>query len=306
MKIGVRIAALWSGLPAAFRTAAFAAVLAVIPAAAATAASQSAPAGGGPTAIERALTEAEQQFQQVTELPVPAVPELAQDVTDPVFAYVVGLLDRDEYGLVSQEHFARAIATSGRKSRIPHQVIRSVWRAPGLQASSGWVRMEFSGQVDVPVPYNILGYHPGSLLSSPVVTLEEWCLGRTLVPNLAAKNSPPLELEDVTLWGIVDGQVWIDIDGWVDALLGGKLDDTYVVGVAIFRFRGERLALALGFNRDGSGRSGVLDVRADKIRFPSPVELKVIARDLRGRLLQRLARRGIAAWAVPGGDVAPH
>ncbi len=293
---------------ASMATAVLAAWLAATPEGAPLVATpEGAPAGGRipdarPAAIVRALGEADQRFQLVAELPALAVPPLAEDVTDPVFAYVVGLLDRGEYGSIAQQHFARAVAASGRKSRIPHQVIRGVWRAPGLQADAGWVRMEFTDRVNVPVPYNILGYHPGSLLSSPVVTLEEWRLGRTLVPNAAVKDGPPLELEDVTLWGIVDGQVWIDIDGWVDALLGGKLDDTYVVGVALFRFRGERLAIALGFNREGQGHSGVLDVRADKIRFPSPLELKVIASDLRSRVLQRLARRGIAAWVVPGED----
>jgi hypothetical protein len=258
---------------------------------------------GQPAAIRRALAEADQQFAQLAELPVPANPALAEDVTDPVFAFMVGLLDRDEYGSVVQEHFARVIAATGRKSRIPHEVIVAVRRARGLQPRTGWVRAEFTGPLDVPVPYNILGYHPGSLVSSPAVTLEEWRVGRTLVPNPAAEGEPAFELEDLTLWGVVDGQIRIDIDGWVDALLGGKLDDTYIVGLALFRFRGERLAMALGFNREGMGQSGVLDVRADKIRFPAPMELKVIARDLRGRVLQRLARRGIAAWAAPA--VAP-
>jgi hypothetical protein len=265
-----------------------------------------APADVRPAAVERALAEADQQFQQIRDLPVPAAPELAPDVTDPVFAFMVSMLDRDEYGSVYHEHFAKAVASSGRQSRIPHEVIRAVRRAPGLQAHSGWVRAEFTGALDVPVPYSILGYHPGSLQSSQVVTLEEWRIGRTLVPNVAVEGAPALELEDVTLWGVVDGEIWLDIDGWVDVLLGGRLDDTYVVGVALIRFRGERLALALGFNREGAGQSGVLDVRADKIRFPSPAELKVIARDLRGRVLQRLARRGIAAWMLPDGDVAPR
>ncbi len=263
-------------------------------------ASAAAPAAQRPAAVERALAEADQQFAQAPPLPVQAQAVLAADVTDPVFAYMIGLLDRDECGAVSQEHFAQAVAQSGRRSRIPHQLIRGLVRARGLHPRSGWVRAEFTGPLDVPVPYNILGYHPGTLLSSAVVTFEEWRIGRTLVPNILAEDAPPIEIDDLMLWGLVDGEIRMDIDGWVDALLGGKLDDTFVVGLALFRYRGERLALALGFNQEGEGRSGVLDVRGDKIRFPAPQELKVVARDLRGRVLQRLAQRGIPAWLPPG------
>lgn len=255
-----------------------------------------------PAANQRALEEADRQLAQVSALPLSTQPALAADVTDPVFAYMVGLLDHDQYGTVTQEHFAQAVSHSGRRSRIPHQLIHALARAQGTQPRSGWVRAEFTRPVDVAVPYSILGYHPGALISSPVVTFEEWRIGRTLVPNILVADAPPIEVDDLILWGVVDGQIRMDIDGWVDALLGGKLDDTYVVGLALFRYRGERLALALGFNQDGEGRSGVLDVHGDKIRFPAPPELKVIARDLRGRVLQRLAQRGIAAWVPPGSE----
>jgi hypothetical protein len=236
-------------------------------------------------------------------LPVPDAPSLAEGVNDPVFAYLIGLHDRGIFGAVSRDHFDRATQQAGRRSRIPFELITGVVRAPGRQAGTGWVRMTFTGPLDVPVPYSLLGYHPGSLLGSPVVTLEEWQIGRTLVANVG-EGDPVLELEDLTLWGIVAGEVWIDIDGWVDRLMGGRVDDTFVVGLAIFRFQGARLAMALGFNRDGEGRSGALDLQADRLRFPAPPALKVIGRDLRGRVIQRLARRGIPAWLPPNGDPA--
>ncbi len=247
----------------------------------------------------RALAEAESWIARTHALPVPDAPSVASDVNDPVFAYMVGLLDRDIYGGVRREHFDQVVEHCGRPSRIPHELIEAVWRAAGAHGNSGWVRATFSQKLDVPVPYSILGYHPGSLLSSHCVTFEEWRLGRTRVPNPLDPDRPNLVLEDLTLWGIVDGEITIDIDGWVDALMGGRLDDTYIVGLALFRYEGERLAMALGFNDNGEGRSGALDVMADEIRFPSPPELKLIGRTLRGWILSRLARRGIPAWAPP-------
>ena len=90
--------------------------------------------------------------------------------------------------------------------------------------------------------------------------------------------------------------------GKQDRFLGGKLDDTYIVGLAIFRFRGQRLAMALGFSRNGQGRSGALDVTEDKLRFPSSRDLKVIGRELRRRVVLRLARKGVPAWVPPDRD----
>jgi hypothetical protein len=236
----------------------------------------------------------------VETLPVAEPVVLAEDVSDPVFGYVIGLLDRGRWGRVTGAHFAKAVRQSGRRSGIPHELISEVRRSRGSQPQSGWVRASFTKELRVPVPYDILGYHPGALISSQVVMAEEWRAPRARVPNLYAKEGPrTLQIEDLTLWGIVEGDVVMDIDGWLDALLGNKLDDTYIVGLALFRYDGHRYAMALGFSGQGQGRSGVLDVRRDKIKFPASPELKAIGRELRSRVVKRLARRGIAAWVPP-------
>jgi hypothetical protein len=270
---------------------------------AATVLTQPVGAGGSvliPVGREQARSRADSSLAAVETLPIAEPVVFARDVSDPVFGYVIGLLDRGLWGRVTGAHFARAVDQSGRPSGIPHEMISEVRRSPGNRPHSGWVRASFIEPLRVPVPYDILGYHPGSLQSSQVVMAEEWRVPRTQIPNLYVKDGPhTLEIEDLTLWGIVEGDIVMDIDGWLDAFLGNKLDDTYIIGLALFRYDGRRYAMALGFSGQGQGRSGVLDVKRDKICFPASRELKAIGRELRSRVVKRLARRGIPAWVPP-------
>lgn len=226
-------------------------------------------------------------------LPVPAQPSLPSDITDGVFGYMVGLFDDNLYGIVSGAHIAQVLETLHRPSRVPIEVIESVTRARGETAQESWVEVRFNGPLKVPVPYDILGYHPGSLASTPAVVVREWRVGHLEIPFAGPPEPGLLALDELALWGVVSGEIEIDIDGWVDALLGSRLDDTRVVGLAVFRFRGARYAMALGYSPAGEPRSGSLDLQRDEIRFPASEELKAIARNLRSRVIERLAYMGL-------------
>ena len=75
-----------------------------------------------------------------------------------------------------------------------------------------------------------------------------------------------------------------DVDGWLDFVLGGALDDTEVRGLAVFGWKGRLYAIAVGFNREGRPRSGAFDFAEDKVLFPVPPELRAAARALRAQL----------------------
>lgn len=226
-------------------------------------------------------------------LPVPEQPSLPEDVTDGVFGYLIGLVDDNRYGVVSVAHIDQVLQALHRPSRVPIEVIESFTRARGESLQESWVEVRFAGPLKVPVPYDILGYHPGSLASTPAVVVREWRVGHLQIPFAGPPEPGLLTVDDLTLWGVVEGEIEIDIDGWVDALLGSRLDDTRVVGLAVFRFQDARYAMALGYSPAGEPRSGSLDLRRDEIRFPSSEELKAIARNLRSRIIERLAHMGL-------------
>jgi hypothetical protein len=224
----------------------------------------------------------------------------SSDCRDPVFSYLLNLLDRGCVGIVTTEHFRAAAGDSKRASKIPFELIRDVARIPDGRADHVWIRIRFSQGIDVPVPYSLLGYRPGSLRSTAEVTLMEWRLGDLPLLAAGSEGNGAVNIEDVTVWGVIDGAILLDIDGWVDAIMGAALDDTHVVVLAVFRYESQRYALAAGFNDDGHGRSGALHLGDDKIRFPAPDEFKLVGRELRRLTIKRLARHGIAVWPPAG------
>lgn len=223
-------------------------------------------------------------------LPIPREPRLPADVKDGVFGYLIGLLDGERQGLVTGRHVQEVLAHARRTSRVPAELITEVVRVAAEVPGESWVAIRFTDPLDVAVPYSILGYHPGSLVSSAEVLAREWHVERLQVPDPRGPGRPALVIEHAALWAVLSGKIEIDIDGWVDALLGSRLDDTRVVGLAVFSYQGRRCAMALGYSRDGKPRSGVLDLAGDEILFPTPEDLKAIARHLRSRIVQRLSR----------------
>jgi hypothetical protein len=198
----------------------------------------------------------------------------ARDVRDPVFAYLVGLVDTDLYGTIDAHVLEEVVRRSRGKSRLPYRTLQSLTREPEPHRR---VTVAFEERLRLPIPYEILTYNPGSLRASREVVLREYPLG-DFVFDLEGREE---RVSDVHLFGVIEGAVLVDIDGWLDHLVGGKLDDTRVTGLALFRYNGERFGLAMGYNSEWKGRSGLLNLREDRIRFPSPPTMKTAAWKLR-------------------------
>jgi hypothetical protein len=129
------------------------------------------------------------------------------------------------------------------------------------------VSITFLGELKTPVPYDILGYHPGSVQASDTVSFREWHIPRR---TIRWSGREPLELTDVYVFGIREGWTVIDIDGWMDLLLGGSLDDTRIITLVLFKHHGNWHGLAAGFGKSGEGRSGVFSFSENRILFPTP------------------------------------
>jgi hypothetical protein len=203
----------------------------------------------------------------------------AQDVRDPVFAFLIGLVDTDVYGTIDAGVLEDVVERSRGKSRLPYRTLQSLTREPEPHRH---VTVGFEKRLKIPIPYEILSYNPGSLRASREVVLREYPLGAFEFEVEGVTE----RISDVHLFGVLQGAVLVDVDGWLDRIVGGKLDDTRVTGLALFRYNGERFGLAMGYNEDWKGRSGLLSLREDKIRFPSPPVMKTAAWKLR-QVLER-------------------
>ena len=209
---------------------------------------------------------------------LPTTPE----IRDPVFSVLLALVNEDYTGTVKGEHLKREVKRSGRTTRMPVNYLREIRRTVTEGDPRAEVALVSKKGLDLAIPYKILAYHPGRVRVSAVVELDEWNLGTIRID--ANQDEPAVVLEDVHLWGLKRGTVELDVDGWLDRMLGPKLDDTRVLGFALFRHEGEWIGLAMGYNRWGKGRSGSFSFRGDKILFPNPGHFKAAGTFLRGRL----------------------
>jgi hypothetical protein len=233
---------------------------------------------------------------------LPPLLEPEPGVNDPVFSILTRLITGGSYGTLTEERLRQELARMGGKSRLPYQSVVSVTREPVNPGSTALVTVEFKKPIDLPIPYSILGYHPGSFLVSQHCLFREWDLGkvRLLEPDQKDARSVArnIDLEEVHLFAVVEGKVRIDIDALVDLLLGDAADDTDITALMLCRWKGEWYGVAMGYGDDKGGRSGILSLRQDKILLPPPEGLRGVGRQMRARA-ELLGR----AWNAGGGGM---
>jgi len=208
-------------------------------------------------------------------------------IRDPVFEQLIRFNRSMPAGHFSGAELIRRVEASGRSSPIPYRGVIWQRRTPLADSSGTAVETTFDRPIDLPVPYEILGYHPGSFRTTGrFVFREEWLGDLSLADDRdrPATPLPPVAITDVQLFVLTEGTLDIDIDGWLDKLAGGNLDDTAIRALAVFRRDGHWYGLALGLNPDGKSRSGVFDFATEQVLYPTPEDFKIVARYLRRQL----------------------
>ena len=201
---------------------------------------------------------------------VPAGPE----VRDPFFVFVLEALAGDSLGVWSGEALRRRVAASGRESRLPLERIRELERRAarpdevearrGVAVSRIW-RLVFDENLKLPMPYSILGYHPGSLFLSRELVLSEWRLGARPLQVVRPDTQLSVQAAELAVFRLDTGWIVLDADALLDKLLGKKLDDSWTMGFALGRVDGRLQGLGLAYGRKGRKLYGEIDFREDRI-----------------------------------------
>ena len=225
--------------------------------------------------------------------PEPVELQLALDVTDPMFAFLMGVLDEDLYGHVDAAELTALITAAG-GSKLPIDVIESMDRQPGEGDLHSRVRIRFTEELHVPIPYSILGYNPGSLRASREILLLHWIVGDEEFEHQPKEDEPPVvvNVRDGHLFVIAEGGMEMDIDGWLDRLMRGKLDDVNLSGFFVFRDEGVRIGLGFGYSKKKKGRTGAFDLVKNESIFPASPQYLGLGRTMRERgegLAKRIA-----------------
>ncbi len=206
---------------------------------------------------------------------VPGEDYLRTQVVEPVFAWVFQLVEADSLGAWTAadvqafadgwEHpsdFPLERLAGFRREVLPDS-LRMV--REGLTCDRLVVIELDEPRLDMPMPYSILGYHPGTLSFGSPVIVREWRVGRREVAVRGKEGTRPGTLEGLVIFEIVGGWTVLDVDGWLDSLLGGKLDDAATVGFGVARGAGRLLAVGNSVGREGRFIFGELDLRENTV-----------------------------------------
>ena len=198
---------------------------------------------------------------------------LEEVVKDRFFAYLIGLAEADAYGNLGNEDIGEALGDFSGKTKVPFELISEIERRRGEPGEPGVVSISFLEGLKTPVPYSILGYHPGSVVADTVVSFYEYYLPRK---SIRVAEDSLVTLKQIHVFGTYRGWVVVDIDAWVDKMLGGRLDDTWLVVLALFKYEGDWHGIAAGYGPGGEGRSGVFNFKTNNILFPTPQQFMTL------------------------------
>lgn len=190
------------------------------------------------------------------------------EVQDVFFGYVVGVLvadatlDVDGDTLVSMfPEFADGGA------QVPFDEMLRITRDPRPKGAE--LTIELKGRLNYPVPVDILGYHPGVVLSSPRLVFDEQDY-RAADPGFGFVRLEWLRVGDLS----------IDFAAWLDALLGHLVDDVDARVLAVVEYDETWYVLLGGDTPDGGWITGVYNLASSRIIVRPPAALRQLGENL--------------------------
>ncbi len=241
---------------------------------------------------------------------VPSDDFLRSQVKEPVFAWAFSLVEADSLGSWDAADLQAFSAGWTNPSDFPLEVLASFRREvlpdsaqverEGLVCNRRVV-IEFTNpRLDMAMPYSILGYHPGTLSFGGPIVVREWRVGARDVVVRGEDGTRRATVHGLVVFEIVADWLILDVDDWLDKLLGNKLDDAVNVGFAAARGDGRLLGLGNSIGRDGHFIFGEMDFREGTIApHGRPLALALIG--LVRRWSDPAPDQRTAAWALYDG-----
>jgi hypothetical protein len=190
----------------------------------------------------------------------------ASVVKDTFFAWLVGLVDAGRDASIDNAGLRDVLTEFRSTIALPFDRIAVVRHAAPRPEARGSLGVDFDGELDIPVPFSLLSYHPGSLRATRAVRFDE---RRFASLPLAGGGAA----EPVYSFRIAEGSMAIDVDAWLDVLLGRIVDDLSIRIIALARWRGTRRCLVGGTGREDRRIIAAFDLARNTITFPVPSEL---------------------------------
>jgi len=200
---------------------------------------------------------------------------LRAQVQEPVFAYVFAMVEADSLGIWSRADLETFATGWVRPSDFPLEHLASMRREVVPEAErisrrgavcDRVITIELTeARLDMPMPYSILGYHPGTLSFGSPLVIREWRLGEKELHVRADDETRRTPIRGFTVFQVVSGWAVLDVDAWLDNLLGKNLDDSATLCFATGRTEGRILGVGINVGRDGRFIYGELDFRRNTV-----------------------------------------
>ncbi len=204
------------------------------------------------------------------EAPPRSISRPQSEVDDLFFAYIVGVLMADAPMDVDGATLLRMFPEFlDGGAQVPFLDIAQVKREPHAEDDGARIMLRFFDRIEYPVPVDILGYHPGTVFFSRVVTFEE-----------SSAVSPDQTFDTIRLVRVRSGELGIDFDLWLDILLGGWVEDVSARVLVVCRYNDHWYALMGGDTPDGGWITGVYDLRESRIVVRPPRPLRELGQQL--------------------------
>jgi hypothetical protein len=185
------------------------------------------------------------------------------EVKDTFLAYVLGIIHAGIEVELDNE-FLRGILSEFKTTiGLPFEEVRLVSQLRVPESENNTLTIAFRQEMKIPIPFSLLGYHPGIIRSSEKVVFSEL---RSLSRAIDDGNI----ISPVYVFRLTEGYAAIDVDDWITFLFSSIIDDITVRVLAIFRFKDHWYCMLNGTGRRGQLIAGLLDFRTNRILFPLP------------------------------------
>lgn len=196
------------------------------------------------------------------------------EIREPFFAFLLGMVEADSTGHWTGAELREQANQAGRESRFPLDKVVSLSRSrpdsagavryAGATVQAVWHILLTEDQ-NRSMPYSILGYHPGSLLIAGDMVLSELAAADLNLRWGQGAEARSGTVTEARVFVLEKGHVVLDADGWLDALLGSSLDDSWTLGFVTGREEGRLLGLGVSVGRKGRPIYGEFDFATDEV-----------------------------------------
>jgi hypothetical protein len=222
---------------------------------------------------------------------VPSREALREQVKEPFFAFVLSMIAADSLGTWAAADLEAFAAAWGGKTdfslghlvSISREVVPPEQRKQheGVEARRRLVITMREDRFEFPMPYSILGYHPGTVVVNSPLVFDEWALGPRTVEVRVEGAKRQYAVDALTVFQITRGANYLDVDAWLDNLLGDVVDDSWTLAFVAGWEDDRLLGLAVSTGRKGRRIFGELDFRTGEVQIHDRPVIRGLAAHVR-------------------------